>query len=259
MDDIFELLKKEASRLASELPAPAFYKDLAAQADYSHELFFDHPLPLRMQEDVIPFLYDNFGHGVEHSKKVALDAATIILYEGGTIEQNKIRHLALMGQLAGLMHDIQRMEDDHAQKAGETAFMILRDYPLSDNEKAMIARAVAEHEAFTDYKPDPDDIEQNLLSGALYDADKFRWGPDNFCTTLWEICDHENWSLNEIYARFPYGLEIIESILPTFRTEAGKKYGPEMIDMGLKIGKKIYKRLGELVAEQCRWPKSENS
>ena len=212
--------------------------------------FFDHPLPLRMQEDVIPFLYDNFGHGVEHSKKVALDTATIIMFEGGTIEQNKIRHLALMGQLAGLMHDIQRMDDNHAERAGETALMILRSYPLTDHEKNMISRAVSDHEAFTDWKPDPEDIEQSLLSGALYDADKFRWGPDNFCTTLWEICDHENWSAAEVYQRFPQGLKIIKSILPTFRTKTGKKYGPEMIEMGLKLGQAIYKRLEELASHE---------
>jgi hypothetical protein len=41
-------------------------------------------------------------------------------------------------------------------------------------------------------------------------------------------------------ARYPQGMEGLEKIKTTFRTQTGKKYGPRFIDLGLAIGKKLY-------------------
>jgi hypothetical protein len=49
--------------------------------------------------------------------------------------------------------------------------------------------------------------------------------------------------------RFPKGMEGISSIKETFRTETGKIYGPEFIELGLKIGEKIYLFLQERFSE----------
>lgn len=248
MNKVLTELKKEAKALAAAQPVPAFYRELESKISFAREMFFDHPMVIRLQEDVLPFLYDEYAHGVYHSKKVAIEAGAIVLSEGENenVSADDIRELVLLAQFCGLLHDCCRLEDEHAVKGAETSLVILNNYPLSEQSKKLITGAIARHEAFKDAAPVGDDVLLKILSGALYDADKFRWGPDNFSTTLWEICDYEDWTTDEIVKKFPKGLEIIKSVESTFRTETGKKYGPEMISQGLEIGTQLYDRLLEL-------------
>jgi hypothetical protein len=44
----------------------------------------------------------------------------------------------------------------------------------------------------------------------------------------------------------------IAEIKGTFRTDPGRTYGPEFIDLGLRIGEKIYEFLQERFAEELR-------
>jgi hypothetical protein len=79
-----------------------------------------------------------------------------------------------------------------------------------------------------------------VVSDCLYDADKFRWGPDNFTHTLWFMVDHQGLTPQELIARFPWGMQGIAHIQETFRTATGRQYGPEIIEVGMQIGKEIY-------------------
>lgn len=249
MNKLLIELKKEAKAMASAMPVPVFYRDLDTQIEFARDMFFDHPLVIRLQEDVLPFLYDEYAHGVYHSKKVAIEAGAIILKEGEEMDPDRIRELVLLAQFCGLLHDSCRLDTEHALRGAETSRVILKNYPLSERSKDLIAEAIARHEAFKPEQPIENDPELELLSGALYDADKFRWGPDNFSTTLWEICDYEDWTIDEITEKFPKGLEIIKSIESTFRTETGRQYGPEMIAQGISIGSAIYEKLTELAKD----------
>jgi hypothetical protein len=47
-------------------------------------------------------------------------------------------------------------------------------------------------------------------------------------------------------------MEGVSGIKKTFRTETGKIYGPEFIDLGLKIGGKIYQFLQERFSEELK-------
>jgi hypothetical protein len=102
-----------------------------------------------------------------------------------------------------------------------------------------VCRAILNHEAFKKNIriARPEGI---LVSDCLYDADKFRWGPDNFTDTLWDMISFYNPSLENFMARYPQGMAGLAKIKTTFRTETGKKYGPQFIDLGLAIGKKLY-------------------
>jgi hypothetical protein len=220
-----------------------FYNHFSSEHARSREIFFSHPMILRLREDVLPFLDDGYGHGVEHSKKVAVDAGVLAMIE--TRPWNSLsesRKTCILGQMSGLLHDICRQDEDHAQKGAEISLLILNNYAVSEQDRSDIAFAVRNHEAFREIVRS-EDVRRQLLSDILYDADKFRWGPDNFTTTLWEICTFEDWSLQEIIARFPEALNFIEKIKETFRTETGRIYGPEFIRCGLELGNQIYRLL----------------
>lgn len=249
MNKILVRMKSEAKAMAAELSPPGFYADCARELEYARSTFFDHPLLTRLQADIIPFLYDDYGHGIEHAKKVAIEGGAIVLAQMRQGDLPRARHLALMAHIAGLLHDICRLDEDHAQRGAEMSATILTDYPLEPEDKERIAFAIADHEAFRQRRPTADP-EAELLSGALYDADKFRWGPDNFSTTLWEMCDYNEVPLTEILARFPEGMEKISQVSATFRTSMGKAYGPEFIEIGLDLGDRVHRRLEELIRSE---------
>jgi hypothetical protein len=94
-----------------------------------------------------------------------------------------------------------------------------------------------------------------MISDALYDADKFRWGPDNFTQTLWQMLRSSKAGIVPLIHRFPKGMEGISGIKETFRTETGKIYGPEFIELGLKIGEQIYQFLQERFSEELKQEK----
>ncbi len=234
-----EIVKQEAKWLVGRQSQPRFYDRFSAELAFSREHFFDNPLVIRCCEDVLPFLSDEYGHGIEHAKKVALEAGVIALAEAHPWGMDQARHLCLLAQLSGLLHDICRLEPEHAQRGAELSLHILKDFPLIDRDKKMIAFAIRNHEAYRSVEITDDPLEE-ILAAALYDADKFRWGPDNFGTTLWEICDYEEWCLREILAKFPEGVARISGISNTFRSEVGRTFGPEFIELGIHLGHRLY-------------------
>ena len=110
-----------------------------------------------------------------------------------------------------------------------------------------MAQAIANHEAFVE-PPITVSATGKLVSDALYDADKFRWGPDNFTVTLWEMLRFARASVAGVIPRFPEGMAGIARIKGTFRSHTGKAFGPEFIDLGLSIGNKIYEYVRERFA-----------
>ena len=111
--------------------------------------------------------------------------------------------------------------------------------------------AIRNHEAFQPCSRTADPATQ-LISDVLYDADKFRWGPDNFTETLWAMVAGRDIPLQTLLPRFLPGLEGIRKIRDSFRTTVGRVYGPDFIDRGLEIGSRLYAALKEL--EQRRQP-----
>ena len=46
--------------------------------------------------------------------------------------------------------------------------------------------------------------------------------------------------VNGEQTRYPRGMESLEKIKTTFRTETGKQYGPQFLDLGLAIGQQLH-------------------
>lgn len=231
-----------ARRITREVGEPLFYGLQGACVDESASLFKGDPL-VRKAVAEMESRPDRIGHGLNHATKVAVDAGAIILVERGAMDApEKVRRLVTLAHVAGVLHDIRREEKEHARLGAEEARRILEDYDLRDGEQDAIVSAIANHEAFRPSQP-VSDADGQLLSDALYDADKFRWGPDNFSDMLWDMVSRRDVPLSALLGRFLKGLEGVGRIRETFRSETGRRYGPDFIDRGMEIGRRLY---GEL-------------
>jgi len=237
--------KKLSERIAAEIEPPRFYVDKKKEVEASQRIFENHPIVhagLRIVEEVA----NRFGHGLSHVRKVAVDAGALVMIEkeGLGLEGN-IKRTVLLAHLAGILHDIKRQEPEHAKRGAEEAGKVLKAFHLKEVERKAIMQAILNHEAFKPAKPLHDPTLQ-LVSDTLYDADKFRWGPDNFTETVWMMLAPMKVPISALLDHFVPSLKGIERISKTFRTPTGREYGPDFISRGLEIGKRLYIELGKM-------------
>jgi hypothetical protein len=229
-------------RIAAEVGTPRFYREREREVVLSREFFASDPLVGEAMR-IVAERGDCLGHGLTHVRKVAIDAGALILIEkGGGFPDARIRRLVLLAHLAGLLHDIRRAERDHAERGADEAEKLISSFPIRADERLGIADAIRNHEAFRPSRSDTGPAER-LLSDALYDADKFRWGPDNFTETLWAMIIPRGIPLRALLPRFLSGIEGIRKIRGSFRTATGQEYGPDFIDRGLTIGRRLFEEL----------------
>lgn len=237
---VIRMLRERARSIAEGLALPDFYKDFSPAHKASLDAFETDPVVLDLRAYIREELDEDFGHGVKHVVKVAKDAGALVYIEMYQMGEEDVRRQMVLAQSAGLLHDIRRKEKDHAQRGADFAQKFLADYPFSEEEIQSIACAIRNHEAFrSQVRPlTPHGL---LLSNCLYDADKFRWGPDNFTDTVWDMIEFLRPSFSMFMEKYPKGMEKLESIRNTFRSPTGKRYGPQFIDKGVFIGKELYR------------------
>jgi hypothetical protein len=253
MQDIYEEMMANARVIAASFPQPRFYVNCRESLDLSRVLFEEDVQVVRCRTLVLRKLNNDLGHGMAHSEKVALEAGALAYIEGERLcpEESFRREACLLAQIAGLLHDLRRGEKDHAKASALAASNILKEFFFSPGKREHIVQAIANHEAFVEPKSIDSPVGQ-MISDALYDADKFRWGPDNFTHTLWHMLRSSRAQIAPLIRRFPEGMEGISWVKKTFRTETGKIYGPEFIELGLRIGEKIYEFLQERFSDELR-------
>ena len=242
METIYTRIQARAREIVSKFPTPDFYKKEADAIALSRRLMEKSRLISNLKAMVIEHLEDDFGHGLQHALKVSLEAGSLILIEGQRmpLPGQTITRYVLLVQCAGLLHDIRRKKKDHAIKGAAFTEKLLQDFPLSSIEVADICLAIRNHEAFK-HEIEIDSPAGKLISDCLYDADKFRWGPDNFTDTLWEMVSFLNPPLKTFITHYPKGMKGLDRIKQTFRTQAGRQYGPQFIDIGLAVGEELYR------------------
>ena len=241
-DQQYQMAIELSRTIATEVGTPRFYLEKAREVSLSRELFAGEPLieaGLRLVAERGACL----GHGTVHVEKVAIDSGALILIEkGGATPDARIRRLVLLAQLAGILHDIRRTERNHAEQGAKEAQKLLTGLSVQDDECAGIVNAIRNHEAFRPCRTSAGHTAQ-ILSDALYDADKFRWGPDNFTETLWAMISAQGIPLHAFLPRLLPGIEGIGKIRDSFRTPTGREYGPDFIDRGLTIGRRLHAAL----------------
>ncbi len=241
MELIYLRIRTRAREIVYRYPTPQFYTDLSWAAEISRECFDSNSLILKLRRFAESRLEDDFGHGLQHAVKVSLDAGALVLAECRNLGRSKAfayRKLC-MAQCAGLLHDLKRKDKNHALRGAETARHILKNYPFSEDEIGDIYQAIRCHEAFRE-TTDVNTPEGILISNCLYDADKFRWGPDNFTDTIWEMVSFSKTPLSKFVEFYPKGIRMLENARKTFRSSFGRLYGPQFIDIGLAIGRELF-------------------
>jgi len=228
-----------SEKIAATYGIPPFYREQKVSVDESYRLMETNPVA-RACIEILTAKSDVSGHGLSHARKVAIDAGAIILIERDPPSETD--RLVMLAHIAGILHDIRRSSNDHARKGAEATAGILTRFDLTDRERAAVVHAIRNHEAFQPCTTLADP-EAQILSDALYDADKFRWGPDNFTEMLWDIADTRDISMHTLLSYFPSGLQSLKRIRGTFRTPTGRKYGPGFLDLGLQIGEILFTAL----------------
>ncbi|MCG6973778.1 MAG: HD domain-containing protein [Desulfobacterales bacterium] len=241
MNITYARIRQRARQIVDRYPSPDFYKDYSLADELSRQYLETNPSTENLQSFVAEHLEDNVGHGIEHALKVAIDAGTLMIIESRLVgrSENFIKRRVVIVQCAGLLHDIQRKHEDHAVKGAAYAKQVLRVFPFKSDEVDDICRAIRNHEAFKKSE-NTDTPEGALVSDCLYDADKFRWGPDNFTDTVWAMVSFSNMPIARFMDLYPGGMKKLTKIKNTFRTITGKKYGPQFIDIGLAVGKELF-------------------
>ncbi|MBW2605657.1 MAG: hypothetical protein JRE28_15345 [Deltaproteobacteria bacterium] len=241
MEPIYARIRERARKIVSRFPTPDFYKDFPQANEFSQQFFETDPLIVELRIFIAEHLEDDFGHGFEHASKVAKDAGTLIYIEGNLAgySDNVITRRLLIVQCAGLFHDTKRKQKNHALKSAFFSEEVLKSYSLLHDEIKDISHAIQNHEAFkTNFESNTP--EDTLTSDCLYDADKFRWGPDNFYYTVWDMVSFYKTPFSKFMHLYPKGMDTLHKIKNTFRTNTGKKYGPQFIEIGIAIGEELF-------------------
>lgn len=246
---IYLRLKEKAVRTSEMLGLPSFYDACRKELDISSSSFTESAL-IRRCRSYLNNTRLHPAHGIFHCEKVAVEAGALVQAERRCYGNQgpDTGELMLCAQIAGMLHDITRDRRDHTVTGSIEAALILRDFNISDADKRYITAAIRNHEAFKEAPASADEAGR-LVSDSLYDADKFRWGPDNFTTTLWLITQSSGMPAETLHRIFREKMEVIARIRDTFRTNTGKKYGPEFIDMGIEIGNEIYRELDNMLGD----------
>ncbi len=246
-ETLYEKLREHSRQIGEKLDRPLFYRTFLNEISLSERSLSNDGLIRECRGQLDESLLE-CAHGLCHCEAVARDAGALVLIEGRNrgIDEREIEVLAQSAIIAGLLHDIKRREQDHAVLGSQEAETILTRLAFDRRLTGYIAYAIRNHEAFKT-TCDQGDESGCLVSDALYDADKFRWGPENFTTTVWTMVQDKGIVPDKLFAVFPEKMNGIASIKETFRTPTGKQYGPEIIDQGLTIGNAIYAEMATLL------------
>jgi hypothetical protein len=244
---VYQKLQDTALKIARSLPRPAFYGEHSAFISLAEEMLRTHDLIQKCRAHLDESQLE-CAHGLCHCEAVARDAGSIVLIEGRRrgISESVVEPLFTSAIIAGLLHDIKRREQDHAVRGSIEAEKILKALGVDERSRSHITYAIRNHEAFK-ATCDLDDEGGCMVSDALYDADKFRWGPENFTGTLWIMVAANHTPPETLHKTFKEKMIGIERIKETFRTATGKRYGPEFIDQGVTIGNAIYEEMSAML------------
>jgi hypothetical protein len=123
MVSVYARIRERARQIVSRFPQPRFYSDHSREFELAKHIFHTDQILRKLKTYLADKLDDDFGHGMPHATKVALDAGVLMAVEGreagGT--NRSIGRGIIIVQCAGLLHDVKRKHDDHGVKGAAYA------------------------------------------------------------------------------------------------------------------------------------------
>jgi hypothetical protein len=121
--DIYDEMMSSSRRIAASFPAPHFYESCASELADSHRIYQQASLVGRCRKVIARDLSRNPSHGLDHAEKVAVEAGALVLAEGAGIglKGPDAHEAAALAQVAGLLHDMRRGDEDHAASGAAAA------------------------------------------------------------------------------------------------------------------------------------------
>ncbi len=151
MDAIYSKIRDQALIIARRYPPADFYQTYADEVQYSADVFIQDAWIIELRDFVSATIENDFGHGMDHANKVAVDAGALIAIEGRRADcaPSRLEQLIRMAHCAGLFHDIRRKAENHALKRADSAAEVLKSLAVEPAVAADICRAIRNHEEFT--------------------------------------------------------------------------------------------------------------
>ncbi len=127
MADIYEQMMITCRQIAASFPVPRFYDACSKELSRSRRMMAGNRMVACCMEEVADDLRDNLGHGLDHARKVALEAGALAFIECGRIGLGyaRMKRVGVLAQIAGLLHDVRRGEEDHARRSADAAATLL--------------------------------------------------------------------------------------------------------------------------------------
>lgn len=176
------------------------------------------------------------GHGFEHLEWVSFFAGYIAKKEcefrgfNEILTQKYIRR----AMLAGLLHDVERHHgfgEIHMIEGEKTARKFLEQTKLADEAVLLV---IKNHDHIDFDTAHNQDLE--IIFGSVFDADHFRYGLER-ADTFWRMKEKQGVPVEKVIHDYAY----LPQYRNAWRTQYGKKIGPQLIDFGMAIAKHVEK------------------
>ena len=97
------MLREKARAIAARLPLPDFYAVHAGEVSSAQSGLANHPLLNRLMSLVAERIENDFGHGLAHARKVAVDAGALMLVESQQVGLSEVEadRRQILAQSAG--------------------------------------------------------------------------------------------------------------------------------------------------------------
>ena len=102
MEIIYTRIRQRARQIVSQYPSPDFYQDHSLANELSLQYLETNPFTEKLRSFVAEHLEDDFGHGIKHALKVAIDAGALMIIENKLVgrSDNFINQRVIIAQLS---------------------------------------------------------------------------------------------------------------------------------------------------------------
>ena len=160
MGDIYAEMIAVSREIAASFPLPSFYTRCRRWVELSRSLLSQDEEIQRCQAIVRQELENNYGHGLDHVEKVAIDAGALAYIEGGSLEESARQQAVRLAQTNGYRTVV-------SHRSGETVDSSIADLAVAVNSGLIKTGSASRGERLAKYNRLLE-IEEDLSAAAVF-------------------------------------------------------------------------------------------